>query len=219
MLLSLRYSAWQIADFGLTHEGASGMSIVTGLSRGSEGYRGPEMIKDRSVVAQQTDIFALGCTLGEVITGKQLFPRDFDVFHYMYTAKLPTTPPLEVDNRSNVYISELMRAMLGLNWRKRPTASDILNEIGDPEISWETSLVVRTKEMDYPNQDSPTWLEMRWKPYWYGPNDLTNFSSQTCEWVESLPISEPIEHSREIRLGFICECNQSEKQNIKWKFR
>ena len=194
------------------------MSIVTGLSRGSEGYRGPEMIKDRAVVAQQTDIFALGCTLGEVITGKQLFPRDFDVFHYMYTAQLPLTPPLDVDNRSNVYISELMRAMLGLNWRKRPTAYDILNEIGDPETNWELSLGDRTKQMHYPDQDSPSWLEMRWKPYWYGRHDLTNLTSQMCDWVESLPISEPIEHSQEGRSGFLCECDDSEKQQIRWKF-
>jgi serine/threonine protein kinase len=167
VLLSLRQDAWQIADFGLTHEGASGIAIVTGLSRGSEGYRGPEMIKIPHVVAQQTDIFALGCTLGEVITGKQLFSCDYNIFEYMYSAILPKIPSFEVDERSNVYASEIMKAMLGLNWRKRPTANDILKEIGDPEVNWQLSLARRAKEMGYPEEDSPAWQKMHWRPYWY----------------------------------------------------
>lgn len=167
MLLSPQHSAWQIADFGLTQEGASGISIVTGFSRGSEGYRGPEMVRGRSVVSQQTDIFALGCTIYEVITGKRLFPRDYDLYEYMHTAQLPQISSLEVDEHSNVYISELTKAMLDLNWRKRPSAADILEEIGDPESNWQVSLLERVKEMDYPNENSPIWHKMHWRPYWY----------------------------------------------------
>ena len=219
MLLSLRHKAWQITDFGLTHEGASGISIVTGFSRGSEGYRGPELIKERSVVAQQTDIFALGCTLTEVITGKQLFPHDFDVFQYMYTGKLPETPSLEVDKRSKIYVSELLKAMLDLNWRKRPSTSDILEEIGNPEINWKISLMNREKEMGYPSEDNLAWCHMRWKPYWYVYSHIvTDLESQKCNRVAIDVINRPLPAPWASQSGFSCQCLFLTDQVHKWRF-
>ena len=125
------------------------------------------MVKDRSVVSQQTDIFALGCTVSEVITGKQLFPRDFDVFQYMYTAILPQDSALEVDARSKAYIAGLMSAMLEIDWRNRPSATDILREIGDPQIDWREWLDTRAKEQRYPDETSSSWVQRKWKRYWH----------------------------------------------------
>ena len=125
------------------------------------------MVREKSVVSQQTDIFALGCTLSEVITGKQLFPRDFDVFQYMYTASVPQRPALEVDPRSNAYISGLMSAMLEIDWRNRPSATDIVREIGDPQIDWREWLATRAEEHEYPDETSLRWSQMKWKRYWH----------------------------------------------------
>ena len=124
------------------------------------------MVKDRGSVSQQTDIFALGCTLSEVVTGKRLFPRDYDVFQYVYTSKLPQLPSIEVDERSRAYILELARAMLEIDWGKRPSTINILDEIGDPEINWQVSLLKRAEEHEYPHETSPSWRKMVWKPHW-----------------------------------------------------
>jgi serine/threonine protein kinase len=125
------------------------------------------MVKDRASVSQQTDIFALGCTLSEVITGQRLFPCDYDVFQYMYTDRLPQRPAIAVDERSKVYISELVRGMLELDWRKRPSTVHILNEIGDPEVNWRELLIKRAEEYEYPHETSPSWRKMVSKSYWY----------------------------------------------------
>jgi len=64
-------------------------------------------------------------------------------------------------------MSELVRAMLDLDWRKRPSTVNILNEIGDPEINWQELLVKRAVEHQYPHEMSPSWRKMIWKSYWY----------------------------------------------------
>jgi hypothetical protein len=64
-------------------------------------------------------------------------------------------------------MSELVRAMLDLDWRKRPSTVNILNEIGDPEINWQELLLKRAVEHQYPHEMSPSWRKMIWKSYWY----------------------------------------------------
>jgi eukaryotic-like serine/threonine-protein kinase len=166
VLLSVQHNAWQLTDFGLTQEGVSGVAIRTRMSRGSEGYRGPELVIERSVVCQQSDMFALGCVLHELVTGKQLFPRDYYVFNFMFNKQLPNRPQLEIDKRSIAYINELRNAMLDVMWENRPSARDVMKELGGAKDNWRESIAMRSRDLRYLDETSQDWELMRWKPFW-----------------------------------------------------
>jgi len=167
VLLSARDNAWQLTDFGLTQEGPRGTRIRTRMSRGSEGYRGPELVRDNSIVCQGSDLFALGCTLYEMVAGVRLFQRDYNVFMYMFTQAPPSPPQVETDSRTSAYVKELMQAMLGLNYDYRPSARDVLVELGGNKESWRSDMLKRAELLGYPHHTSQDWDMMRWEPHWY----------------------------------------------------
>src|SRR5436190_7733490 len=108
VLLSIRNNAWQVSDFGLTQQGTSRIARYTHHCRGSEGYRGPEMVRGIPLVCKQTDIFSLGCLAYELATGMKLFERDYDLFEYMSTRRRPQVPQLEIDGLSQILLSQLI---------------------------------------------------------------------------------------------------------------
>ena len=169
VLLSAQNNAWQITDFGLTEEGVSGLAYHTGHSRGTQGYRGPELLKEEhdSIVCQPSDVFALGCTLFELAAGKKLFPRDYNVWDYERTNQRPQNPDPKVDSRTRAYVPELLNAMLALDPWKRPAARDILKELGGDGEDWYEVLTTRMVDLQYPSSGSEDWQLMRWIPQWY----------------------------------------------------
>jgi serine/threonine protein kinase len=81
MLMVVLYSrndkAWKLSDFGLTAEGTSVALHNTTAARGTVGYRAPELILDGdSAFNNKVDIWALGCILFELATGKPAFRSD-----------------------------------------------------------------------------------------------------------------------------------------------
>jgi serine/threonine protein kinase len=127
VLLSLRHNAWQVSDFGLTQQGTSRIARYTHHGRGTEGYRGPEMVRGLPLVSRQTDIFSLGCIVYELATGCQLFKRDYDLFEFMSARQRPFIAGLQMDDRSRRILVPMMYGMLEVDWWKRPAAQDILN--------------------------------------------------------------------------------------------
>lgn len=172
VLLSVRQNRWQITDFGLTEQVPSRVARSTGFSRGSEGYRGPELLRERAVVCQQCDIFSLGCILYELAAGRALFPRDFSVYNYMLTKQRAPAPEGRMDARGQCYLREILGAMLELDWWKRPSARDILLEIGGQEDDWHESFLDRARHLKYPARGDKKWTEMKWLPYWFSRSEL-----------------------------------------------
>src|ERR1700738_479301 len=122
--------AWKITDFGLTSEGTSMTGYDTRSGRGTEGDRAPEiMSRDGGIVSKQSDIFALGCILYELISGQKAFVSDFDVYNYADKREPPTIPSLEVDCRIAGSVRQLTYAMIQVDWELRPSASDILRAL------------------------------------------------------------------------------------------
>ena len=63
-----------VADFGLAKAMGSTVKTQTGMRIGTMAYMAPEQIKDSSRVDQRTDIYAMGVTLYECLTGALPFP-------------------------------------------------------------------------------------------------------------------------------------------------
>jgi serine/threonine protein kinase/tetratricopeptide (TPR) repeat protein len=65
----------KIVDFGLARLSAAGGSTQSISSGGTVGYMSPEQAMGK-IVDQRTDIWSLGCTLAEMVTGRNPFQRD-----------------------------------------------------------------------------------------------------------------------------------------------
>jgi serine/threonine protein kinase len=63
LLILVLYSShdklWEIADFGLTTEGTSKHAITTESSKGTEGYRAPELLLDDPKFSNKVDVWAV----------------------------------------------------------------------------------------------------------------------------------------------------------------
>ncbi len=79
-------------DFGIARYDNDQNLTVTGTALGSLNYMSPEQIQGGGVDAR-SDIYSLGISLYEIVTGKQPFKRDSDfaimAAHMKETAKRP----------------------------------------------------------------------------------------------------------------------------------
>lgn len=83
-----RNETWKITDFGFTSDGMSSAK-TTLYGRGTTGYRAPDLLgqdSERPRFSNRSDIWALGCILHEIITGRPLFMHDFATFEYQITS-------------------------------------------------------------------------------------------------------------------------------------
>lgn len=76
VLYSSYNKLWKIADFGLTTEGTSKLAITTVYSKGTEGYRAPELLSEDPKFSNKVDIWAMGCILYELVVRKKAFAGD-----------------------------------------------------------------------------------------------------------------------------------------------
>ena len=76
VLYSQADNVWKLTDFGITTE-ASSTAITTQFSRGTFGYRAPEILGEHPRFSKKLDIWALGCILIELSKGSPAFLSDF----------------------------------------------------------------------------------------------------------------------------------------------
>jgi serine/threonine protein kinase len=69
---------WKVCDFGVSREVTSKSEYTTQLKRGTAGYRPPELRNngnhEKAKYSAKVDVWALGCTLYELVTFTQAFP-------------------------------------------------------------------------------------------------------------------------------------------------
>ena len=123
---------WKIADFGLTTQGMSKRAATTNQSKGSAGYRAPELLIIPAIVHKKSDVFAMGCIIAELVSGEKMFPTDLYLYQYTLTRQKPSFPasPPEFDSRTRSYFHHLVNTTLEFDFWMRPKASEIL-ELAD----------------------------------------------------------------------------------------
>jgi len=116
---------WKLADFGFTSAGVS-TPVTSGNGRGTEGYRSPELLKDeRPQYSNRSDIWALGCILHELATGRRVFQYDLQTaLYYDPQGPLPELPMLiSYENKAwQDLISYCLRQFLSKESDERPNA-------------------------------------------------------------------------------------------------
>jgi hypothetical protein len=145
ILLAPTPDGWQpkITDFGLARLCAGGGDSTAALERaptaGTGGYMSPEqVVGDR--VDHRADLFALGCVLYEMLTGRPPFPGDDPIAQARATvAGLPAGALLAVPEA----LRSVVGGLLERDPERRTPSCEVLSEQLDRRIGAEDSLVAR----------------------------------------------------------------------------
>jgi serine/threonine protein kinase len=163
---------WKVADFGLTCEGTARRDNTTHYARGTNGYKSPELSENHATYNNKVDIWALGCILFELATGRKAFANDWGVMLYAQSngrSSQPEFPSLSVTQLYRTCLPELTLSMLAIKPGDRPSARNVIEALDSlhdtlplvrvcdnqgklkPEITWDRE---------------PNWSFVKWLPCW-----------------------------------------------------
>ncbi|MBL8220024.1 MAG: protein kinase [Bryobacterales bacterium] len=139
MLLTPR-GVIKLTDFGIAHDRADRKLTRTGVAMGSLYYISPEQVQGKAPDAR-SDIYALGITLYELVTGSLPFQGDTD--YALMTAHLHQTPqpPMERDPSIPGDLSELILKAIAKDPNDRfQSAGEFLEALSTPGKAVITSI-------------------------------------------------------------------------------
>lgn len=117
-----------MADFGLTSEGTSQNLVHTEFSRGTPGYRAPELLQDDAKYNNKVDIWSMGCILYELVVGTKLFATDLAILeHYRSKSSLDIAFDETFDATSQTDLLETIHITMQSNPSLRLTAETLAN--------------------------------------------------------------------------------------------
>ena len=178
VLISVLYcrqtKSWKIADFGLTAEATSRLPITTRFIRGTAGYRAPELLTS-SKFTNKVDIWALGCIIYELATGRMAFCDDFAV-KGSPDSTLQISISLLPENHLT-YLSDCVHEMLDRNPEQRPPISIVLALVKSYSILLDLQILQKSQLIPSYHQ----WKELVGEK----PRDVTAFFSDLVDWYHS----------------------------------
>jgi len=137
IVLSLIYSvlyrdrdqSWVVTGFSIVSEldqYSSGRS--TPNARGTSGYRGPELL-NVARFSSKVDIWALGCIMFELWTGRRVFDNDFSVFMWIQNSSTPPLVPMDgLEDDLHTQLQLVLEQLLKIDPMERPTADSLVNQ-------------------------------------------------------------------------------------------
>ena len=98
----------KLMDFGIAKAAGDRKLTMTGTTMGSLYYMSPEQVKGVAGIDQRSDLYSLGVTLYEVVTGRRPFQgdSDYDIMS-AHLEELPR-PPLEMDPNVPAALNEII---------------------------------------------------------------------------------------------------------------
>ena len=126
-----------VADFGLARALTSAGSSSSGTA-GTPHYKAPELWRGKPPASPATDVYALGCILGEMLTGKTLFtgdtPDEVMTKHVLEGPEFGTTwPPSDVSPELQDFILRCLRMQISERPVDAASFSRELLEAADPK--------------------------------------------------------------------------------------
>lgn len=120
-----RDNLWKLADFGLTTEATSNQAVTTRYSRGTGGYRAPELLSEDPKFTNKIDIWALGCILYELVAGKRAFRDDYSVYGRVGLQLKLDIPIALLPKAFESHFEEFLGEILERDPQKRPKVSTL----------------------------------------------------------------------------------------------
>jgi len=87
VLYSQTHGCWKLTDFGSASQATSKRLNTTCFLRGTDSYRSPEVL-EHGRFNNRADLFALGCIIFEIVTGRKRFSSDWAVLQYSQNENL-----------------------------------------------------------------------------------------------------------------------------------
>jgi len=139
--------AVKLTDFGIAKAG--GRATTSGMLKGKFAYMSPEQARGDAVDAR-TDVFALGVTLWELLTGARLFEGDGDVAVLRAVQERLIVPPARLNPGVAAPLdAAVMRALERERARRWPTAQELERALAE---------VVRTDARSLEDNDVGAFL-------------------------------------------------------------
>src|SRR5262245_19627120 len=130
--------AVKLTDFGIAKAG--GRATTSGMLKGKFAYMSPEQARG-DVVDARTDVFALGVTLWELLTGARLFEGDGDVAVLRAVQERLIVPPARLNPAVAAPLdAAVMRALERDLERRWPTAHELERALAEVLLSGARSL-------------------------------------------------------------------------------
>jgi serine/threonine protein kinase len=128
----------KLGDFGIALDTASAELTATGLTVGTYMYMSPEQIRGERTISPQTDLYALGCLLYEMLTGRP--PFQGENFARIFDQHLKSTaPPVSTFSPSCPQeLSDLVDQLLRKQPSKRPfNARAVQGQLAEILMRWD----------------------------------------------------------------------------------
>jgi serine/threonine protein kinase len=146
----------KVADFGVAKVLDSALATDrkatrAGVAMGSPSYMSPEQIRDAGGVDERSDVFALGCILYELVTGRMAFqgPDVFSIFERITSGTFPPVESLAAD------VPERIRAAIAgalqVDANRRLPSCARLRAVLDGEVSLRRPLAETTISLEAPS--------------------------------------------------------------------
>lgn len=134
----------KLGDFGLARDAEAIGLTIEGFTVGTCRYMSPEQIRGTGTISGRSDLYALGCLLFEMLTGR--VPYDGATMIEIFDQHLERTPPSVRDSIPDCpeALDRLVSRMLAKDPADRPaSAADVLVELegilADPERAADVS--------------------------------------------------------------------------------
>jgi serine/threonine-protein kinase len=162
--LGLDYDFVKVLDFGLVkHEdrGAEATQLTSErMAMGTPAYMAPEAILGEPV-DRRVDVYALGCLLHYLLTGKRLFDADTSMrllLHHVQT--IPQPPSARSEQYIPREIDDLVMHCLQKDPNRRPhNAEDVLHRASAIRGDWDHRSARQWWETHLPHLSSPSTFE------------------------------------------------------------
>lgn len=125
-----RHPCFKIADFGYTSEGSSTRVIASAGSRGTWGYRAPELLREgNATYTRKVDIWAMGCIFFETATRQKAFKGDIEVLLEYTGPEYLKIPPLDFHcDVCSPFFADILSRTLSKSPTARSTAYFLLSQ-------------------------------------------------------------------------------------------
>jgi serine/threonine protein kinase len=121
------------------------------FSRGTSGYRAPEVLREEAIYTNKVDIWAVGCILYELAAGNKAFHEDWAVREYAFGSdEIPLREINGWPSFANSQLFDILKQLLQKQWNERPDAKSL-----------QSSLITSFENTNGPfSEDRARWIEL-----------------------------------------------------------
>jgi serine/threonine protein kinase len=125
--------------------------------RGTEGYRAPELMTEQPAYTDKVDIWAIGCIMYELVTGRKCFVNDVQIWnYYVGTNRLEPIQYPSIFEGQDVSPARLIGEALRRDPRQRPSARQLVRHFQDLRVVFDAlpRMIVAGNAVPYKHYDS-----------------------------------------------------------------